>query len=185
MRNTVRTLGVISLAFGIAAPAAAQERGLSVAPYIGASISHMEYSEAGIRANPSMASVHAGAYVSENVAVELRAGMGMSGDNVPFGPMKADLEVAETLGLYARGNIPVASGVMPYAVAGYSYNKLKVTVPELGSASASERGVSYGLGLEVDLDVNKTFSVEYMRLMNRHKDGYAVDSLSFRLTHHF
>ena len=140
--------------------------------YIAASLGFMDYEETAevigfppVKFDSSINSlnVRLGKNYTEHFSAEVRLGLGLGDD-----PVKADgeeidanLEMRDMYGVYARGGMQVDERFYPYVIVGYTQAKLEAS--SLGIAIDGDfGGVSYGLGIDVDINNDVKGNIEYM-----------------------
>jgi opacity protein-like surface antigen len=99
--------------------------------------------------------ISAGLYLLDFLAVEARAGTGVSDDTVDL--IKAEIGVL--YGLYARAELPLGM-FKPYVIAGY-------TAADLDSnfGDDDDSDLSYGAGVDLKFSEHLGLNLEYMLLM--------------------
>lgn len=194
MNKTIPVL-VGLLAVGVAGAAAAHDsaqrdgygrrgdygRDFGTGAYVGLSVGQLRYSEDGLDAiTPATAMLVIGAPLSPNVAIEGRLGGGLGrADTNTYG-----VEVRSLYALYLKGLLPLSPGFTLYGLGGVAGVDLK---RDFGLIDAHDTGVSYGLGMDFDLDGGATLNVEWTRLATGNNLGYDyhVDMASIGVAWHF
>ncbi len=151
--------------------------------YAGGNILYINYDESGVSdINPIALYGNVGKWLNDWLAVEARAGFGVRDDSARVFDVKADLELTHLVGAYVKAGIPNETMIFPYAVAGYSHLKAKVSV---GSFSESDSGSDFSYGLGVDFRVTESAAVnlEYMRYYS--KSGVDVDGITLGVNFRF
>lgn len=147
----------------------------TVEPYAGADVGFLDLGDA------SVTSLHlrGGAKFAENFAVEGRVGFGVGDDSV--GP--ADVSLKHLYGIYFKAGLPVTEQFFPYAVLGYTKAKGESEWTVAGvdlSDSGSESDLSYGAGVDFQLNEAFTINAEYMNYVD--KDGVELDGFTIGAT---
>ena len=169
-----RTLKFAALALGLSGMAAAHAQ-----LYVGASVSRFDVSVDGLsNTKPSAVTLKLGEQMSPNLAFEARLGKGLSSDSVNG----LDLKVNTYYGIYGKGILPVTNDFSAYGLLGYSRGKVTV-----GPNSATDGGLSYGLGAEYMLTKNASVGLEWARLFRGSVGGadYRVNGLSLGVGYKF
>jgi opacity protein-like surface antigen len=153
--------------------------------YFGGNFAFIEYSEEGLSGDASLTALYGrlGTNFSENFSGELRVGLGVGDDSLNVLGTDVDLSLEHMLGLYIRGGVPLGESVFPYAVIGYTRGKFELSASGLGSASASESDVSFGLGTDFKLNEGLSVNVEYMNYID--KDGGELSGFALGFTSNF
>ena len=101
------------------------------------------------------------------LGIEGRAALGFSDDTIRFeNGQRTKVEMNRYFGAYMRAQFPDTMPVRPYGLVGLS--RAETTERDAsGSSSRSYSDVSLGFGVDVTLDHNIYFTVEYMRLADR------------------
>ena len=133
--------------------------------YMGASIGLADYEEKwqdldlsdeviAVDSTLTTVNIRVGKEISPYFAAEVRLGAGLGHDQIDVDGIEtiAEMSVREIYGAYIRGGYPVAEGYFPYLVLGYTQSTFKA---ELG-------GVSFGVGLDIDVGSDITANFEYM-----------------------
>jgi len=168
-----------------AAPAAQAADNL----YVGANFSRMtDKGDEASAIHPLALSIKGGIELTPNFAIEGRYGAGIKKDDTMFNGMNLDLKVDYIYGLYAKGKLPLAAA-SPYVLVGYSKGKETASVKALGlSMSASDHGVSYGIGVDIPITDSVSANVEWARLLKGTDSGgvgYKIEALTFGAALHF
>ncbi len=164
----------------VSALAAALPLAASAAPepgaYLGLNYMYLDADDVNLDA----AFARGGLQLNEWVAIEGRLGTGITDDS--FGPSiaRTKVELEHFYGGYVVAGIPNQSIVYPYAVAGYTWGKMKGTLQTpVGSTSSSESesDFSYGIGADIRFTDALMGNVEVMRYMDKNDvefDGFSV-----------
>ena len=118
--------------------------------------------------------ISAGLYLLDFLAVEARAGTGVSDDTVDT----TNAEINVLYGLYARGELSLGM-FKPYVLVGYS----SVDV-DFGNASEDDSDLSYGVGVDLKFSEHLGLNLEYMLLMefdSQLASGAGIDVESLKL----
>jgi opacity protein-like surface antigen len=175
-----RTIKFAVLALGLSSMAAAQAQ---QALYVGASVSRFDLSINGLsNAKPSAFSLKLGEQMNPNFAAEVRLGKGMSGDSISG----ADVKVNSYYGFYAKGILPVTNEFSAYGLLGYTRGKVTVNRPG-NSASDTDGGLSYGLGVDYMITKNASVGLEWARLFKGSVGGldYKVNGLALGVAYKY
>ena len=160
MRTIART-AMMATAIAVFSGAACAEQGL----YVGGVLSQVEFRpNGGPTANPTAIAAVLGKEFSPNIAGEVRLGGGLGYDG--------NVEVAHYLGVYGKGILPLSNQVSLYGLLGVTSSKLNFR----GDGSASDSGLSYGLGADFSLSRVTTIGVEWASLLR--PSGYDLNALS-------
>ena len=112
--------------------------------------------------------VGVGMYFNKNFAVEARLGLGIQDDDI--GAVNLDLN--GYIGVYARGEIPLANKFSIYGLLGVA----RVDFDGTPSASNADNDISYGVGAMFAINNKSSIGAEYLML---HDDGpVQVDGFS-------
>jgi opacity protein-like surface antigen len=137
---------------------------------------------------PIAAGISGGITFNENFALEARYLTGAKSDTKTFQGFDVELEVDYVYGVYAKGMLPVGP-VTPYLMVGYSSGKETARVDVLNlSASDSDSGPSFGIGVDYPVNENFRLNLEWARLVEGEDDlgvGFKIESLTFGAAYHF
>jgi hypothetical protein len=134
--------------------------------YVGASLSQVEFKpDGGPTFNPTAVAAVLGKEFGPNVAGEVRLGTGLSSDG--------NVEVDHYLGVYGKGILPMSREISLYGLLGVTSNKLNFRG---GGGSASDSGLSVGIGADFGLGRATAIGVEWTSLMR--PSGYDLNALS-------
>ena len=149
-----KTLPLAFALAGVAAPAFAVEEGET---YIGGGFGMGSYEDESLSSDydPTFGIGRLGYGIADNLAAELRVGVGISDDTNSEGPGDLSTEVDEIAGIYGVGYVPVAEKFSVYGLAGFvsvdaSFDYTDPNPANNFSTGISETSFSYGLGAEVD-----------------------------------
>jgi len=111
-----------------------------------------------------------GQFVSDNVAIEGRLGIGLQDDSIDVLGVDVDLEIDHLLGVYGVFHATSNSDTSVYGVLGFTQGELSVDV--LGETfTDDDSGLSYGFGVNI-----QSFNIEYMMYLD--EDDYEVSAIS-------
>ena len=138
---------------------------LSNDSYIIFSYSMIDHEEDGIsdEANLNAISFSVGKNLNEKLSGELRLGINAGGDEVNVAEtIPADVEIPFFVGTYLKFDLDTGlpSSISPYILSGLTYTKIK-TENFSFSTSASEYGLSLGLGADFNLTESTALTLEY------------------------
>ena len=142
--------------------------------YMGASIGFADYEEKwqdldlsdeviAVDSTLTTVNIRVGKEISPYFAAEVRLGAGLGHDQIDVDGIEtiAEMSVREIYGAYIRGGYPVAEGYFPYLVVGYTQSTFKAELYGL-EAKGELGGVSFGVGLDIDVGSDITANFEYM-----------------------
>lgn len=168
---------------GIAGTALLSTGSVQADSYFGLNATKIDYSESGIDdIDLTAANFRFGTVLSENVAFEVRAGIGIGDDTVNVMGVDVDVELENMFGAYFRFGAPVNEDFYPYAVLGYTRGKLEASAMGF-SDSESESDTSFGVGADFTVSDGLVINIEYMNFLD--KDDVEVDGLSFGVARSF
>lgn len=99
---------------------------------------------------------------------EGRAGLGFGDDSMRFDDgTRAKIEINRYYGAYMRAQFPDTMPVRPYGLLGVTRMETTESPDGSRSNSRSYSDVSLGFGVDITLDHNIYFSVEYLRVADR------------------
>ena len=190
-------LALLAVAATVISPALAQDEAEGPARY--ASVSSLNWEiEGGDVAKGSGVRLVLGQQLSDVLSLEVHAGLGGGSsaeiDYLPpgGGPEEtgpADIRLKQLLGGYLRAEYPVTQQLTVFGLAGYTTGKLDIEVQGPVGAprfSESDRGGSYGAGLEFDvftrtLDGRLRLTADYMVYLDRSDARFVARSVGMRL----
>lgn len=112
--------------------------------------------------------------LSDNIAIEGRAGLGIKKDTIAF----ATSEIESLAGVYLKPNINVTENINLSGLLGYANTKQKV-----GNETLSTNGVSYGAEVDYKLTDSWVLAADAVRYGN--KNSERVDAYSLGLNYSF
>ena len=150
--------------------------------YYGAGAAFLDFSDNEISDSASLNAIFGrlGMQFNENIAAELRLGIGIGDDTLDIFGFDATVELDTLYGFYLKGGVPVSDAFYPYAVLGYSRGEATASVPGFGSDSSSESDFSYGLGVDFIVTDYVSVNLEYMNYLD--KDGSEIDGFAIGFT---
>jgi len=104
-----------------------------------------------------------GKHYGEYFAAEVRLGVGLGDDVIQIDGVDtiANLEIRDMYGIYARAGTRIAERFYPYALIGYSHANLEGSIDQF-TAEGDFGGVSYGIGLDVQIKRDLSANLEYI-----------------------
>lgn len=184
MKKIITSIILATFVFGAASAASAAGR-----TYFGASYNNIDYDESGFTTvEPTALTFHLGRELGRVFSVEGRLGGGLDSGDVAEAPDDTKLSVIRLAGGYLKWQIP-NKALKPYFMLGYTSVEL-----ELESAfiyqTGTQKGMSYGFGLDFLLSQNVALNLEYMDYVSGETDdGFGVDieitSTNFGLKYFF
>ncbi|WP_066018447.1 porin family protein [Endozoicomonas atrinae] len=150
--------------------------------YVGGSLSAMDYSEGSIEdVAPVALSGLVGIKANEHFSTEVRVGFGVGNDSAKYQGESVTLDVDNFVGVYGRLGMPVGK-VYPYVVAGLT--QVEMTIDVAGqSMSETDSDISYGVGLDYNLNKSLKLNLEYINLYDR--GDSKINSVNIGATYHF
>ncbi len=147
--------------------------------YYGGNFNYIDYDTAGIADNGSLGSLtgRLGVRFNEYFSSELRAGFGINDDSQEILGEDVDIDLDYMYGAYLRAGFPVTDYMYPYAIVGYTRNKVSVSVDDIGSRDEIDSDASYGVGVDFPFSDAFSINLEYMQIYDKH--GIEIDGLSF------
>jgi len=115
-----------------------------------------------------------GGYVNENIALEGRLGLGLTGDEIAG----RDVDLNYNFSVLSRVGIPVQK-VFPYALVGFTRAEIGISNPDVDD---SETDLSVGVGVDMNVN-NLTLNVEYVQLVD--KNDIDLSGFTFGFTTSF
>jgi opacity protein-like surface antigen len=168
----------LSLLISMAASAENESTYLGVGYHMG------DYKEDGVpSANPSALKIEAGKYLADNVAVEAHFILGIAEDTITYQGTDIDLEVTNAMSLFLKGDVPLSEKAQVYGLIGVSKGKLQAEIPSMGySTSEEDSGLSYGLGLDVEVSSGVKLGGEYVVYLSEDNYDYTGINLGISKT---
>ena len=104
-----------------------------------------------------------GKHYGEYFSAEVRLGVGLGDDVIEIDGEDsiANLEIRDMYGIYARAGTRIAERFYPYALIGYSNANLEGSIDGF-TAEGDLGGVSYGLGLDIEIKRGLSANIEYI-----------------------
>jgi Outer membrane protein beta-barrel domain len=134
-----------------------------VGGYFGGTLSRISVDDVdGASPHPTALGLQLGYDMGPHLALEARAGTGLSSDSVTVQGIDIDFKIKSFLGGYLRGTLPLSDRFDVYGLLGYATGKASGSAMGV-SASASEDSVSYFVGAEFNfgVDYEHGFAVEW------------------------
>ena len=114
-----------------------------------------------------------------NVDFEARFGLGLADDTVGL----VTVDTNYILGAYVVGRLPAGNNVTVYGMLGITRSDLSVNITGLGSADDSGTDISYGFGLDYQVNQKWAANLEYMFYADT--DGGELTALSLGASYSF
>lgn len=93
------------------------------------------------------------------------------------------MDLDTTYGAYLRAKMPVSNIISPYVIVGWTRLKMSASVSGFGSQSASESGMSLGLGINFKLSGSAFATIEYLNYLA--KEDLEVNGLTVGINAHY
>lgn len=166
------------LGVGVLAVSLALMSGVAVAEkthgnrYVGASIGFMDVELGGASKDAKINQFvgRVGGYVNDYIALEGRAGVGVTGETIDG----VDVDLRYLVGAYVRAGVPLKHELFPYLLLGFTRADFEAKAGGLSSNSA-ETDSSLGIGLDANLG-GLSLSLEYASFVD--KDGAGLSGMS-------
>lgn len=141
---------------------------------------HMgSYENTGVsEANPGAIAFRAGGYLNQVIALEARLALGITDDTVN----NIDVELDTALSAFIKADVPMTPFVNAYGLLGLTRGEIETSSAGL-TASESETGLSYGLGIEGEINRRTSLSVEYVLLLD--EDAFEYTAINIGITTRF
>lgn len=135
--------------------------------YMGVNFGFLDYEDDGMSGDASVSTIEGrvGGFFNDYVAGELRAGLGVTGDETTISGTKVDIDVNYLFGGYFRIGAPVTDKIFPYALLGYTKAEVEASGGGV-SVDASETDTSFGVGVDVQIS-NMSLNFEYASLLDK------------------
>lgn len=120
------------------------------------------------KANPLAAIGKLGYNITDNIAIEGRAGLGVKKDTVSF----ATSEVDKLVAVYVKPNVNITDNINLFGLLGYAKVKQTLTTEPIVTS-----GTSYGIGAAYNLNSTwavVTDAVRYVKEGNNRVDAYSI-----------
>ncbi len=131
---------------------------------------HMgSYKNTGVpEANPGAIAFRAGSYLNQLISIDVRLALGITDDTVG---VNTDVELDSALSVFIKGDIPVTPFVNAYGLLGFTRGEIETSTGSL-TASEDETGLSYGLGIEGEINRRTSLSAEYVMYLDENAFEY-------------
>lgn len=177
-------VGLTSAAGMTAAPVLAQDmyKSEGASLYSGLNYTFVNLDTGSGDADVGTLSAKVGGLLTPFFGLEARGGVGVKDETI----RGVDFSLDNFYGAYGTLNLANESPVTPYAILGFTRVELKAEYEgAVASASTSEdeSGMSYGVGLNVDIAPNVAGNLEYMRYYD--DDDVTIDGLGVGATFRF
>jgi len=146
--------------------------------YVGAGIGLMEIETTDVSDDVSVnhLDLRLGGYVNEYLALEGRAGLGITGETISG----FDVDLRYFVGGYARFGVPVTEALFPYVMLGFTRADFEVS----GGGNAindAETDSSFGVGVDADV-ANMSVFVEYANLVDKNASSFSGVIIGLKTT---
>lgn len=169
-KPSIRLLSLACLA-ALATPVyAEQTRG-----YYGIGYHMGSYENSGVpEADIGAIAFRAGGYLNQVIALEARLALGISDDTVRTSAINnVDVELDTAVSAFIKADVPMTAFVNAYGLLGLTRGEIETSSTGL-TASDSETGLSYGLGIEGEINRRTSLSFEYIQLLDEDTFEYSV-----------
>lgn len=155
---------------------------------------HMgSYEETGVpEANPDAIAFRAGSYLNQVIAIEARLALGIVDDTVRVNAqdlglgvnadIDVDVELDTALSVFIKADVPMTPFVNAYGLLGLTRGEVEASAGGF-TVSESETGLSYGLGIEGEINRRTSLSVEYVQFLD--EDAFEYTGINFGITTRF
>lgn len=134
-------------------------------------------------ANPGAIAFRAGGYLNQVIALEARLALGISDDTVRTSAINSiDIELDTALSAFIKADVPMTPFVNAYGLLGLTRGEIETSSAGL-TASESETGLSYGLGIEGEISRRTSLSIEYVQLLD--EDAFEYTAINVGITARF
>lgn len=177
------TISAVVLSGLIISPAFA---GTPDTSYAGLQYAHFMYEDDfGFETEPGAVVGRIGHFLNEFVAIELRAGFGVSDGDIEWdgSDTGADSEIDALYGIYFAGHIPISDRFSVYGLLGYTGGEFTLKYEPYGSESENDSDISFGAGVEVGFTPAVSGTVEYVSYFS--ESDYDIEALSVGLNYHY
>jgi opacity protein-like surface antigen len=114
-------------------------------------------------ASPSQIQFKIGKEITDNFVLRFDYYVGLSDDSIEVFGDTVEIEVDSAWSVLAQPKLPLNDQASVYGLVGFSSGKLTVSVPEYDySASDDDSGVSFGAGIEFNIDQGVGLYAEYV-----------------------
>ena len=145
--------------------------------------SDLSFGSASGSSEPTALNIIGGSSITENFSVEGLLGFGISDDNV--GPLDAQFELSNLIGVFAVGTLPVADGFNVYGKIGFA----DLEFEDVDTDKASGDGLAYGFGAKMKISDALTGALEYVVYPDAEYDDVEIDietsAIDLRLNFNF
>ncbi len=175
-----KVLPVSLMLAALTTPALAFDQGDT---YLGGGFSRITYDQDGLGdASPSAIIGRLGYFITDQIAIEGRAGLGVGDDNVTVSGVDVNIEVEQVAGAYALGHLPVADVFSLYGLVGFTYGELSASA--LGvSLDDDDTDFSYGIGGELRVAQNVSAYAEWAKYFD--ESSYDVTGITVGANYRF
>ncbi len=125
--------------------------------------------------SPTALIARLGVHLNNNVSIETRYGIGLQSDSINVMGLDIFLDLDSLLGVYAVGRLNPEEVLTVYGVMGFTNAEATVSAPGFVPVTVDESGFSFGAGVEVSVDDNFAFNIEYMQYLN--KDDFTFSAI--------
>lgn len=177
------TISAVVLTGFIISPAFAGTPGAS---YAGLQYAHFMYEDDfGFETEPGAVVGRIGHFLNKFVAIELRAGFGISDGDIELdgSDTRADSEVDALYGIYFAGHVPITDRFSVYGLLGYTGGEAAFDNGPNGSESENDSDFSFGAGVEVGIIPAVSGTVEYVSYFS--ESDYDIEALSVGLNYQY
>lgn len=168
------TIAVSSLTFPFANASAAGNN------YVGVQYASLNFDTSGDTFNPAAVVGRFGHFITDNFAIEARAGTGVTNDSIHVPAGDVTIKLDRLLGIYGVGQLAIGEKGTAYALLGYSSAK---ATAKAGGSSVSEydEGPSFGIGAQFDAGKNVSYNAEYTNYFKSSDSASGYDIVAFSI----
>lgn len=175
IKQSIRILSLTCLTALSAQAYAEQAQG-----YYGIGYQMGSYKETGVpEANPGAITFRVGSYLNQVVSIDARLALGITDDTVGT---NVDVELDTALSVFIKGDVPMTPFVNAYGLLGLTRGEIETSAGSL-TASESETGLSYGLGIEGEINRRTYLSAEYVMYLD--ENAFEYTGINFGITTRF
>lgn len=130
-------------------------------------------------ANPGAITFRAGSYLNQVIALEARLALGITDDTVGA---NIDVELDSALSVFIKADVPMTAFVNAYGLLGLTRGEIETSAGGF-TASESDTGLSYGLGIEGEINRRTSLSAEYVLYLD--ENAFEYTGINFGITTRF
>jgi len=102
-----------------------------------------------------------GKQLNKNISIQANFIFGSGKDVVDFNGIDVDVKLVNALSIFIKGDYPISEASRVYGLLGYTQGKIAASAGTI-KTSVEDEGISYGFGIELDLQHEMAVYLEHV-----------------------